>query len=99
MPQKTAITRKVVNKDDEYTKVVVGPQLPDVTDKSKDIKECNVPIEFIAKELKIGKVTIREMIKDGIFTFGTYRIINGKTTFYCSSKLLFEQRGIVYGEC
>ena len=51
----------------------------------------------IAKELKIGKVTIREMIKDGIFTFGTYRIINGKTPFYCSSKLLFEQRGIVYG--
>ena len=78
---------------------VVGPRLPDVTEKSKDIRERNVPIDYIAKELGIGKVTVREMIKDGIFTFGTYRIINGTTTFYCSSKLLFEQRGIIYEEC
>ncbi len=76
--------------------IVIGPRLPDVTDKSKDIKERNVPIEYISKELGIGKVTLREMIKDGIFSFGTYRIVNGVTTFYCSSKLLYEQRGIVY---
>ena len=47
MPQKTAITRKVVNKDDGYTRVVVGPQLPDVTDKSKDIKE--IPWFYIGR--------------------------------------------------
>lgn len=80
----------------EQEEIYLGPQLPNVTDRSKDIEECNVPIEFIAAKMHINKSVLRKMIRQGMFGFATFRIIKSKTIFYCSSKLLYEQRGIIY---
>lgn len=80
----------------ENTNMIVGPELPAVTDKSKDIEECNVPIEYIAAKMHLSKAVLRQMIVHNMFSFATYRLIGKKTIFYCSSKLLYEQRGIIY---
>ena len=92
MAKLTAIKRN----QKENLNMVVGPALPNVTDKSKDIKECNVPIEFIAHEMHMSKEVLRQMIVHGVFGFATFRLIGKRTIFYCSSKLLYEQRGIIY---
>lgn len=80
----------------EQQETIIGPQLPSVTDRSKDIEECNVPMEFIAAKMHINIKVLRSMIRQGMFQFATFRIIKSKTIFYCSSKLLYEQRGIIY---
>ena len=80
----------------ERNNVITGPELPCVTDKSKDIEECNVPIEYIANKMHMSKAVLRQMIIHNMFSFATYRLIGKKTIFYCSSKLLYEQRGIIY---
>jgi len=92
MARLTAVKR-ITN---EMQNVKAGPSLPNVTELSKDIKECNVPIEFIAHEMHMSKEVLRQMIIHGVFNFATYRLIGKRTIFYCSSKLLYEQRGIIY---